>query len=106
MSRLPSQFRLMLLSIGVGIVAGLGAILFDRLLGWTLHTVLQAFTGHAEPRAGSSAASLFTLAPVPIVIAEAMIFTNGTLFLIFPPFWWNASIMASVPCPSASGATR
>ena len=62
--RLPSQFRLMLLSIGVGIVAGLGAILFDRLLGWTLHTVLQAFTGYAEPRAGSSAASLFTLAPV------------------------------------------
>ena len=64
LSRLPSQFRLMLLSIGVGIVAGLGAILFDRLLGWTLHTVLQAFTGYAEPRAGSSAASLFTLAPV------------------------------------------
>ena len=64
LSRLPSQFRLMLLSIGVGIVAGLGAILFDRLLGWTLHTVLQAFTGYAEPQAGSSAASLFTLAPV------------------------------------------
>ena len=32
LSRLLSQFRLMLLSIGVGIVAGLGAILFDRLL--------------------------------------------------------------------------
>ena len=64
LSRLPSQFRLMLLSIGVGVVAGLGAILFDRLLGWTLHTVLETFTGYAEPQAGSSAASLFTFAPV------------------------------------------
>jgi CIC family chloride channel protein len=64
LSRLPSQFRLMLLSIGVGIVAGLGAILFDRLLGWTLHSVLATFTGYAEPRAGSSAESLFTFAPV------------------------------------------
>ncbi len=54
----------MLLSIGVGIVAGLGAILFDRLLGWMLHAVLQPFTGYAEPGAGSPAASLFTLAPV------------------------------------------
>lgn len=54
----------MLLSIGVGIVAGLGAILFDRLLGWMLHNVLEAFTGYAEPEAGSPAASLFTLAPV------------------------------------------
>jgi len=54
----------MLLSIGVGIVAGLGAILFDRLLGWMLHTVVESFTGYAEPWAGSSAASLFTLAPV------------------------------------------
>jgi len=63
LSRLPSQFRLMFLSIGVGIVAGLGAILFDRLLGWTLHTVLESFTGYAEPRAGSPAASLFTFAP-------------------------------------------
>jgi CBS domain-containing protein len=53
----------MLLSIGVGIVAGLGAILFDRLLGWTLHVVLEAFTGYAEPMAGTPAASLFTFAP-------------------------------------------
>ncbi|HSE15309.1 MAG TPA: chloride channel protein, partial [Candidatus Deferrimicrobium sp.] len=63
LSRLPSQFRLMLLSVGVGIVAGLGAILFDRLLGWTLHAVLESFTGYAEPKAGSPAASLFTFAP-------------------------------------------
>ncbi|MGB7630342.1 MAG: chloride channel protein, partial [Candidatus Deferrimicrobium sp.] len=54
----------MLLSIGVGIVAGLGAILFDRLLGWMLLNVLKPFTGYAEPHAGSPVASLFTLAPV------------------------------------------
>ena len=64
LSRLPSQFRLMLLSIGVGIIAGLGAILFDRLLGWMLHAMLETFTGYAEPRAGSPAESLFTFAPV------------------------------------------
>jgi CIC family chloride channel protein len=63
LSRLPSQFRLMLLSIGVGIVAGLGAILFDRLLVWMLHAVLETFTGYAEPRAGAPAASLSTFAP-------------------------------------------
>lgn len=61
--RLPSQFRLMLLSIGVGIVAGLGAILFDRLLVWMLHAVLETFTGYAEPRAGPPAEPLFTSAP-------------------------------------------
>jgi len=54
----------MLLSIGVGIVAGLGAILFDRLLAWTLHFVLETVTGYTEPRAGSSSESLFTFAPV------------------------------------------
>jgi len=54
----------MLLSIGVGIVAGLGAILFDRLLGWMLHNVLGSFTGYFEPQAGDPAATLFTLAPV------------------------------------------
>jgi CIC family chloride channel protein len=53
----------MLLSIGVGIVAGLGAILFDRLLVWMLHAVLETFTGYAEPRAGAPAASLSTFAP-------------------------------------------
>jgi len=64
LSRLPSQYRLMLLSIAVGIVAGLGAILFDRLLGWMLRIVLETFTGYSEPQAGSPAASLFTFAPV------------------------------------------
>jgi len=47
----------MLLSIGVGIVAGLGAILFDRLLGWMLHTVLESFTGGGWGRIGSRTGS-------------------------------------------------
>jgi len=89
LSRLPSQFRLMLLSVGVGVVAGLGAILFDRLLGWTLHNVLEAFTGYAEPQAGSSAASLITLAPVRsvwffIVPALGGLVSGVIVYLIAP----------------------
>jgi len=79
----------MLLSIGVGIVAGLGAILFDRLLGWTLHTVLESFTGYAEPMAGSSAAALFTFAPVRsiwffIVPALGGLVSGVIVYLIAP----------------------
>jgi CIC family chloride channel protein len=57
--RLPSQFRLMLLSIGVGIVAGLGAILFDALLAVALDTFLGSFTGYFEPSRGVAPDSLF-----------------------------------------------
>lgn len=89
LSRLPSQFRLMLLSIGVGVVSGLGAILFDRLLGWTLHAVLETLTGYAEPPAGSSAASLFTFAPVRsfwffIVPALGGLVSGVIVYLIAP----------------------
>jgi hypothetical protein len=38
------------------------------------------------------------------VIAEAIAFTIGTRRRIFPSLRWNASMTASVPCPSASGA--
>ena len=79
----------MLLSIGVGIVAGLGAILFDRLLGWTLRTVLEVFTGYAEPQAGAPAASLFTLAPARslwffIVPALGGLVSGGIVYLVAP----------------------
>jgi len=89
LSRLPSQFRLMLLSIGVGVVAGLGAILFDRLLGWMLHAALESFTGYAEPMAGSSAAALFTFAPVRsiwffIVPALGGLVSGVIVYLIAP----------------------
>jgi hypothetical protein len=42
--------------------------------------------------------------PVPMVMAEATILTKGTRFRMKPPRSWKASIMASVPWPSASGA--
>ena len=42
--------------------------------------------------------------PDPIVMAEAMVLITGTRFLTTPFFRWKLSIMASVPCPSASGA--
>lgn len=89
LARLPSQYRLMLLSVGVGIVAGLGAILFDRLLGWMLHNVLESFTGYAEPRTGSAGASLYTLAPVRslwffIIPALGGLVSGGIVYLIAP----------------------
>ncbi|MGZ8430104.1 MAG: chloride channel protein, partial [Candidatus Deferrimicrobiaceae bacterium] len=79
----------MLLSIGVGIVAGLGAILFDSLLGWTLHSVLEAVTGYAEPRAGSSSGSLFTFSPVRsswffIIPALGGLISGVIVYLIAP----------------------
>jgi CIC family chloride channel protein len=64
LSRLPPPFRLMFLSAGVGVVAGFGAILFDRLLGWTLHAALETATGYAEPQAGSPVAPLPAFASV------------------------------------------
>lgn len=48
----PRQFRLTLLSITVGVIAGLGAILFDQLLSVTLQ-MLHLPTGYAEPVRGS-----------------------------------------------------
>ncbi len=44
--------------------------------------------------------------PEPIVIAEETILTSATRARIPSGRWWTASIAASVPCPSASGASR
>lgn len=89
LSPLPSQFRLMLLSVGVGLVAGLGAILFDRLLGWTLHTVLETFTGYAEPQSGAPASSLFGVAPTRspwffLIPAIGGLISGVIVFLVAP----------------------
>lgn len=48
----PRQFRLTLLSITVGVIAGLGAILFDQLLSLSLH-MLHLPTGYIEPARGT-----------------------------------------------------
>ena len=42
--------------------------------------------------------------PEPIVTAEATIFTTTARSLIPRGLWWTASMAASVPWPSASGA--
>ena len=47
-----SHFRWPLMSIVVGIVSGLGAILFEELLRWSLHFFLQLPTGFIEPLRG------------------------------------------------------
>ncbi|PWB62812.1 MAG: hypothetical protein C3F14_09225, partial [Deltaproteobacteria bacterium] len=52
-SRWPAQLRLMLLSIAVGVVAGMGAILFDRLLALALGRLIYPHTGYLEPGAGA-----------------------------------------------------
>ncbi|MDD5760927.1 MAG: chloride channel protein [bacterium] len=54
----PTPLRLMLLSAGVGIVSGLGAILFDKVLGLSMGWILKGFTGYSEPAVGASVESL------------------------------------------------
>ncbi len=44
--------------------------------------------------------------PVPIVITEATALISGTRVRICPAPRWKARIRASVPCPSASGASE
>jgi len=48
----PRQFRLTLLSITVGVIAGLGAIFFDQLLSLSLN-MLHLPTGYMEPARGA-----------------------------------------------------
>src|SRR3990170_7276060 len=59
LSAWPTQLRLMLVSAAVGIVAGLGAICFDALLGLALDSLLRSLTGYFEPVPGSAPATLF-----------------------------------------------
>jgi CIC family chloride channel protein len=54
----------MSLSISVGVVAGLGAIFFDRLLSLVLSLLIFPFTGYLEPAAGSSKAFTAEMASV------------------------------------------
>ena len=60
----PSQFRLMFLSIVVGIIAGLGAIFFDWLLATTLDVLIRPHTGYGEPGRGAAAAVVAAMASV------------------------------------------
>lgn len=63
-SRWPGQLRLMLLSIAVGVVAGLGAILFDRLLAFVLGALIFPNTGYQEPGTGAAEALVTNMSSV------------------------------------------
>ena len=69
----PSQFRLMFLSVVVGIIAGLGAIFFDRLLAFALAMLIRPPTGYGEPGTGAQSA-----------VASAMASIHSLWFLIIP----------------------
>jgi hypothetical protein len=53
------NFRWPLMSIAVRIVSGLGAILFEELLRWSLHFLLHLPTGFIEPGASTSARRMY-----------------------------------------------
>ncbi len=67
------HFRWPLLSMAVGIVSGLGAILFEELLRRALHFFLHLPTGFLEPLKGSEIATVAALAS-----------TRSWLFLLIP----------------------
>lgn len=67
------HFRWPLLSIAVGIVAGLGAILFEETLRIALYFFLHLPTGFMEPGRGTEAALVTTLAA-----------TRSWLYLLIP----------------------
>ncbi len=83
------HFRWPLLSIGVGIVAGLGAILFEELLRQTLYFFLALPVGFFEPGRGSEAALVSTLAAHRswlffIIPAAGGLISGLLVFLIAP----------------------
>jgi CIC family chloride channel protein len=58
------RVRWPLMSIVVGLVAGLGAIFFEELLRLTFHYFLQQPTGYVEPMMGAKAATVTALGAV------------------------------------------
>ncbi len=88
----PRQFRLTFLSIAVGIVAGLGAILFDQLLGLALDA-LRLITGYLEPGRGA-----------PAALATEITTKHSYWFLIIPALGGLASgILVYSLAPEAEG---
>ncbi len=60
LSKRTRHFRLMLLSIAVGVISGLGAILFDELLQIVLTHLINIPTGYIEPGKGAPAAAVLS----------------------------------------------
>jgi CIC family chloride channel protein len=82
------HFRRSLLGIAVGVVAGLGAILFDYLLNLGLHYFIYLPTGYAEPSRGTSAAILHFVSPynwLLIVIPTLGGLVSGLIVFLIAP---------------------
>ena len=87
------HFRWPLLSIAVGVVSGLGAILFEELLRQALHHFLHLSTGFFEPLRGSDAATVAALADI-----------RSPLFLIIPALGGLVSgVLVFFIAPEAEG---
>ncbi|MGO9621012.1 MAG: chloride channel protein [Desulfobaccales bacterium] len=87
------HFRWPLISIVVGVVSGLGAILFEELLRRALHFFLYLPTSYLEPARGSGVASVAALAS-----------THSWLFLLIPALGGLISgIMVFCIAPEAEG---
>ncbi|MGD0827553.1 MAG: chloride channel protein [Desulfobaccales bacterium] len=87
------HFRWPLMSLGVGVVSGFGAILFEELLRRALHFFLYLPTGYLEPSRGSE---------VSTVAASAS--THSWLFLLIPALGGLVSgVMVYFIAPEAEG---
>ncbi len=88
-SGVAGHFRWPLLSLGVGIVAGLGAILFEELLRRTLYFFLALPVGFLEPEKGAEAALVSALAAhrswLYLVIPALGGLISGTLVFLIAP---------------------
>jgi len=88
----PRQFRLTLLSMAVGVVAGVGAIVFDQLLSLALEG-LRLITGYIEPGRGA-----------PASLVSELTATHSYWFLIIPALGGLASgILVYSLAPEAEG---
>jgi CIC family chloride channel protein len=88
-----SHIRWPLLSIVVGIFAGLGAIFFEVLLKYTLHYVLNLPTGYLEPIKGTE-----------LLLIESQARTRSWLFLLIPTLGGLAAgLLVFLLAPEAEG---
>ena len=87
------RFRWPLMSIAVGVVSGLGAILFEELLRRALHFFLYLPTGYMEPLKGAEVSTVAALAS-----------THSWLFLLIPALGGLVSgLMVFLIAPEAEG---
>ena len=76
--RIRPQARLMGLSLLVGLIAGIGAVVFFTACQLVFHYTLDAWVGYHPVTPGGEP-------PVPSVKALAMILTIGTRVRMYPP---------------------